>query len=67
MKIKFKHNLPDFQPKSWKKSEKWDKNKNNGFGLRPQKLNENQLKLAKISTKKWTTFEIMDLGSMVKN
>ena len=51
--IATKLNLKQYLPENWaifhqistKIDEKWDKNKNNGFGLRPQKLNENQLKI----------------------
>ena len=31
----------NLNPNPDKIAEKWDKNKNNGFGLRPPKLNEN--------------------------
>ena len=51
---------------SIKIDEKWDKNKNNGFGLEQPNLNENWEKLANIwpkIMKKWTQIEIMDLGS----
>ena len=38
--------LPKYRLNPDKIDEKWDKNKNNGFGLGPHFLNQNQLKLA---------------------
>ena len=47
----FKSNSDIIALKLLKIDEKWDKNKNNGFGRDQSKLNENQLKLANICTK----------------